>query len=433
MFKTGCAALWVSVALVAGCGEKEIILEGDRELILGGDAVVSENRSPAISLPKARKNAAWTHRNGSATHKITHPALSGTPSLMWAATVGEKQSRRHRITADPVAADGRVFAMDALSQVTAVGTDGSVLWTRSLVPASDKIGDAAGGGLAITGDRLVVTTGFGHLAALDVSTGETIWDQKLEAPVTSAPTVKSGVIYAIGRDNRAWAIEADTGRIRWQLAGTPSTTAIVGGAGPAVTDGYAIFPFSSGEIITTFPKGGFELWNATVSGGRDGKAYAGITDISGDPVVVGNRVYAGNASGRIVAFDIGSGNRIWTANEGTTSPVWPTGNSVFVVSDNAELVRLDASTGDRIWGTSLPKFPEEKVRKRDAVFAHYGPVLAGGQLIVASSDGVVRFFDPTSGALRHSIEIPDGAASNPIVMGNTLYIMSANGQLHAFR
>ncbi len=433
MFKTGCAALWVSVAVVAGCGEKEIILEGERLSIDGTTPEVVENRAPAINLGQTVTNAAWTHRNGSPSHRITHPALSSSPALAWAAEIGEKETRRHRITADPVGANGRIFAMDAMSRVTAVGTDGAVLWTRSLVPSSDKAADAAGGGLAVSGDVLIVTTGFGHLAALDVTTGETHWEQKLEAPVTSAPTIHNNVVYAIGRDNRAWAIEIDTGRVRWQLSGTPSTTAIVGGAGPAITDAYAIFPFSSGELIATFPKGGFELWNATVSGARDGKAYAGITDISGDPVVVGNRVYASNASGRTIAFDIGSGRRIWTANEGATSPVWPAGNSIFVVSDDSELVRLDENTGERIWGTPLPQFPEEKVRKRDAFFAHYGPVLAGGQLIVASSDGTVRFFDPTSGALRHSVEIPDGAASNPVVMGNALYIMSSNGQLHAFR
>ncbi|MGB1006987.1 MAG: hypothetical protein ACPGVX_07405, partial [Thalassobaculaceae bacterium] len=37
--------------------------------------------------------------------------------------------------------------------------------------------------------------------------------------------------------------------------------------------------------------------------------------------------------------------------------------------------------------------------KRAAVYAHYGPVLAGGRLVVASSDGVLRFFTPESGAL----------------------------------
>jgi sugar lactone lactonase YvrE len=38
-----------------------------------------------------------------------------------------------------------------------------------------------------------------------------------------------------------------------------------------------------------------------------------------------------------------------------------------------------------------------------------------------------------SGALVGQIEIPSGAASAPVVAGNTLYVVSKNGQLLAFR
>ena len=75
----------------------------------------------------------------------------------------------------------------------------------------------------------------------------------------------------------------------------------------------------------------------------------------------------------------------------------------------------------------------ERTRRQKRVFAHYGPVLAGGRLIVTSSDGVIRQFDPASGALLGQIELPGGAASGPVVAGETLYVLSKNGQLHAFR
>jgi outer membrane protein assembly factor BamB len=52
---------------------------------------------------------------------------------------------------------------------------------------------------------------------------------------------------------------------------------------------------------------------------------------------------------------------------------------------------------------------------------------------VASSDGVLRSFDPESGRLIHSAEIPGGASSNPVVAGGVLYVVGGKGQLHAFR
>ena len=115
------------------------------------------------------------------------------------------------------------------------------------------------------------------------------------------------------------------------------------------------------------------------------------------------------------------------------SPPWVTGGSVFMITDRNELVRLDAATGQRIWGTELPYYTSDRSSRREAVHAHYGPVLAGGRLIVASDGGRLRGFDPVSGALVSSVELPDGATSNPVVAGRTLYVVTRDGQLHAFR
>ncbi|HBM58220.1 MAG TPA: quinoprotein, partial [Citreicella sp.] len=54
-------------------------------------------------------------------------------------------------------------------------------------------------------------------------------------------------------------------------------------------------------------------------------------------------------------------------------------------------------------------------RRRDAAFVNHGPVLAGGRLIVASSDGALRSFDPVSGALLASAPIPGGATTRPVI------------------
>jgi hypothetical protein len=35
----------------------------------------------------------------------------------------------------------------------------------------------------------------------------------------------------------------------------------------------------------------------------------------------------------------------------------------------------------------MPYFTAEKVKKRKGIYAHYGPVLAGGRVMVVSSDG----------------------------------------------
>lgn len=435
----------LALALMAGCSRKEEILEGPRydirtplaEVTMDGPGeVAAAETAPKpvkISLPKQVTQASWTHTNGGTRHVIQHPALSAAPVPVFAVPIGQGNSSRHRITATPVAGDGRIFTLDSRALVAAHDLSGNPLWSYDMTPATDAPDDASGGGLALDGNTLYVTSAFGRLFALDAKTGAVRWEQKLDAPVTAAPTVSGGLVYVVSRDSRAWAIDAKDGRIRWSMPGAPVQASVQGGAGPALTDRLVILPFGSTEVLGVLKKNGLRVWGAAVSGERLGRAYAGFTDISGDPVIVGNTIYTGTPSGRVVALDAVTGERKWTAREGTVGPVWPVGGSLFLISDEARLIRLNASTGETIWAQELPYFKRPKPKKRKDIHTHFGPILAGGKLWVASDDDQLRGFDPASGALLTSVPLPKGAATAPIVVNQTLYVVSADGKLHAFR
>lgn len=422
----------LSLVLLAGCGSDDVILPGERVDIRAQTVV--ENQIRPVNLPAARVNADWSHRNGSPGHVIVHPALGPTLSPVFVADIGEGNSKSARITSYPVVADGVIYTLDARARVTATGVDGASIWTRDLTPGRDNAGDASGGGISVAGGQVYVTTGFGEITALDAATGAEVWVQDLDAPANAAPTVRGDLVYVVARDSTAWALDTGNGRIRWQRSATPSTANFAGGASPAVNGEFVILPFSSGEVLATYPRGGLTRWSTVVSGDRVGNAAGVINDISGDPVIVGNRVYIGNFGGRTVAINLRDGARTWTAAEGSVGPVWPVGNAVYLINDINELVRLDNRTGKPVWRTALPSYEgDERSNRQKRIFAHFGPVLAGGRLIVTSSDGFIRQFDPASGALLGQVALPGGAASGPIVAGETLYVLTKNGELRAFR
>ena len=428
----GTAAL---VALLAGCGSKDVRLPGERLDIRDGLAsapVAEVNEAREISLGQQVANADWTHRGGNAAHSMPHLALSATPTLAFAANIGEGESRRARITADPVVAGDAIYTMDAATTVTATGTNGATLWSVDLTPAGEG-GSASGGGLAVDGNRLVATTGYGEVISIDRSTGGVIWRQTLDASGATTPTVSGNFIYVVGHDNRGWAIQSDNGLVKWTVNGAPSNTSYGSGPGVAVTDRFALMPFAGGELVAAFRDGGLQRWSAFIGGERLGRPLNAFDGLSGGPVVSGDTIYLGNSSGMTIALDAVSGDRKWSAHEGAVGPVWPVGGSVFAVNDLNQLVRLDNRDGSVIWRVALPDLIERRAGKSRSAVAHYGPILAGGRLIVASSDGLIRQFDPVSGALVGQIEIPSGAASAPVVAGNTLYVVSKNGQLLAFR
>lgn len=439
------ATLRLTLALAAGlavsaCGNRDAILPGERLDPLAvtspdgpaveGPAGVS---STALVLAAPRANAEWTHRAGNAAHAPGHVAIGAGTSLLWSAPIGQGDGKRHRITADPIVAGGRIFTMDSRARVSATTVSGGTAWSANLTPAGEPVDSASGGGLAYEGGRIFATTGFGELVALDAASGAVLWRQRVDAAISGGPAVQNGTVYAVARNNVAWAVRASDGRVLWQAAGNPAPTGVMGVAAPAVSGNTAVFAFSSGQLLGADAQTGSPLWNAQVAGSRTGRAIAVIRDMTGDPVIVGNTVYGGTSSGRINAFDLNSGLQNWSAREGASGPVVVAGGSVFAVNDEAQLVRLDAATGGVIWRIPLPYYVEDRVRKQDRIRAHYGPVLAGGRLFVASSDGLLRVFDPVSGGLVGQGQIPGGAATAPVVAGQTLYIAGSDGQLHAFR
>ncbi len=428
------------LALLGACGERELILSGERvdvRDVLAGSSSRDAGpvaRSAPISLPAQQNNADWAQRGGNVRHDAPHAALRATPQLAFATSIGEGSSRRHRIAAAPVVAGGRVFTIDAAMVASAVSTSGALLWQANLTPATDRGGRVSGGGLAADGGRLYASTAYGEVIAMDAATGQMLWRQRVDSPIQGAPAVADGVVYVAGRDGSAWAINAADGKVQWQVIGTPGAAGYMGSAAPTVADRAVIFPSGAGDLLAVMKiGGGSKIWQKSIAGRRPGIAYGEAQDVTGDAALVGGTLYTGTAAGRTVAMDVSSGERIWETEEGALGPLAMGGGSVFIVSDEARLARLDAATGDVIWAVALPYFTAEKVKKHKAITAHYGPVLAGGRIWVASSDGVLRGFSPVDGALVATVEIPGGAATQPAVAGGTLYVVSNSGQLLAFR
>ncbi len=439
----------VLLLLVASCAKREVLLEGERFPVredLAASVPVegkpaptaapeAANQSVAISLGGQTNSGEWTHRGSNARHLMPHSALSPSPRLAWSAEIGAGSSRKNRIAAAPVVSGGRVFTIDAAATVTATSTGGATLWSVDLTADFDAGGGQSGGGLAVAGDTLfAATTGYGEVVALNTATGAVLWREELDTPVSGAPATDGTAVYVSGRDGSAWALSASDGKVIWQVVGTPGSTAYVGSAAPTISDRLVIFPSSGGELMAVLKIGnGTRVWRTSMAGKRLGRAYAQTPDVTGDAVITGSMLVAGTASGRTVAMEAASGERIWSAGEGALAPVAVGGGSLFLVNDQSELVRLDAATGEVIWAVAMPYYDTDKVKRRKGIYAHYGPVLAGGRVMVVSSDGLLRAFDPTDGSLTHTAEIPGGASTQPAVAGGVLYVVSGDGQLHAFR
>lgn len=427
----GTAALAAALLLI-GC-TNEPKLPGTRIPIRTEQAPLVQTDPKAVRpvpIPAASVNADWSHRNGSAAGRLVNPAFAASPQLRWSINIGEGDAKRRRVLTAPIVAGSLIYTIDAAGRLSAVTRSGQLAWSQSVVPPKQIPDSGPGGGFALDRGVLYVTTGFGDVMALDPASGTRRWSRTLEGPITAPPTVSGGQVYVVVRNDTAYALDAASGATLWQAQGAGGA-GLLGGASPATDGQLVVIPFASGEILGLFARNGLQIWGTVVTGGRRDLARNSINDISGDPVIDGATVYASNQSGRTVSLDRQTGERHWTLDEGAYGPAWPVGGAVFLLSDEGALVRVDAATGREIWKTQLTQYLNDK--KRVEAVTHYGPILAGGRLWVASGDKLLRSFDPSTGAALGTVALPGGAGAAPAVAGGVMYIVTRDGDLLAFQ
>lgn len=428
------AALLAGVAALAlaGCSDDEDPkLPGERVSIRAPEAPRTGPTAESRALPPAQAQADWTHRGGGAQRAGGRIEGPGSLSLAWRVSAGPGTGARLPMSG-PVIADGSVFVRDGEAGVHAFTTSGADKWDVDLTPENEDSEEGYGGGVSVDEGRVFVTDGFGQLTALDAATGNELWRAKSTAPFRSAPTARGGVVVAINRADQAVAYDAATGEKKWTIESGLSATGVLGGAAPGLAPDVAALPFGSGELMLVRTGPGFRVWTATVVSHGAPEGMAAFSDITSDPALApGSVVVAGNAGGALAAFDGRNGRRMWQRDFGSMTPVWPAGDTVFAVTSQPAVVRLDLIDGHTLWRADLPA--REDADDPTTVIGYAGPVLVGDRVLITSSDGKLLAFDALTGAPGAVVGMPDGSRTGPAAAGGTVYVLTDEGELLAYR
>ena len=384
-----------------------------------------------VQLPPPYVNPAWPDAGGYPSHAMYHLALGDKVKEAWSTGVGDGAGRYGRIVAQPVVADGRVYAMDALDVVSAYDAkNGDRLWRVDPQP-DDAEDQTYGGGIAVAQDRVFVTTGYGRVLALAVATGKQIWSQNVGAPLHGAPTVADGRVFAITVENQLQVLAADDGRVLWTHNGIPEPASLLGAASPAVEGDIVIVPYTSGEIYALRVENGRVLWSDNLATAQPLGALNSIADVRGQPVIDRDRVFAVSQSGLMVAIDLRTGDRVWEQEVGSTHAPWAGGDFVYVLNNDNELICLTRADGKVRWVRDLPRWDDAK-NKRDPI-RWAGPMLAGDRIIVVSSQGEALSISPYTGEPLGRMEFPDSVFVSPALAEKTLYVLTDDADLIALR
>jgi outer membrane protein assembly factor BamB len=435
LLKLFCVSLLaLSVAACASKKDKNK-LKGERISVLTYEQRLEADPRLAdvqVQLPPVEEVKEWPQSGGNVLHAMGHPALGANPRKIWEADIGHGSNRLARLTSGPLAAEGKIFSIDTEAKVTAFNArNGKRIWSVQLKIKGFSTSEAFGGGIAYDNGRIYANTGYGFVAALDAANGVEIWRQNIGVPLRGSPTVSGGRVFSVTYDNQIFALTADSGGVIWNEVGIAETAGILGAASPAAEEGVVVAAYSSGELFAMRVENGRTTWTDALSRTGQLTALSTLSDIDGDPVIDQGRVYAASHSGRTVAIDLRTGERVWERNVGSANRLWLAGDYIYEVSTDSELVCLSRIDGRIRWVRQLQRYGNQE--KRKDLLDWSGPILAGDRLVVISSQGVALSVSPYTGEIISGMKMPGGAHIEPIVANETLYVLTDKGKLIAMK
>ncbi len=385
----------------------------------------------SVVLPAASVNAEWAQVGGTASKSYGHLALSETPAKVWTAQIAGSDNRR-RLAAAPVIGDGKLFAVASDGIVHAFdAATGSRLW-QERAGVEDNLRDAVfGGGASYDGGRLYVTNGTGEVTALDANTGAQVWKVKPSGPLRGSPTIAFGQVFVMTQDNQVFSLDIRDGSLLWQESGSSTQAGVFGVAAPAAGQGSVIAGYSSGELSAYRYENGRTLWADALARTSISTSVGSLTDIDADPIIDSGRVYALGQGGRMAAYELVTGQRVWELNLAGISTPAIAGEWIFTLTDDARLLAIARTTGKVRWINQLQQFRDEEDREGPIFWT--GPVLAGNQLWVASSRGMLYKVSVGEGSANQYADLDQPVSLPPVVANNMLYVMDDSGRIHAFR
>jgi outer membrane protein assembly factor BamB len=366
---TRCAALLSGIALVAGCASSS-----------------KPKPQPLEPLtPKISNSVAWSQRIDAVQFPLAIAVTRG------AFTVASN--------------DGTVLALEAET--------GRELWRGSA-------GAKLSAGVGSDGRFAAVVTRDGELVVFEQ--GQAKWRKPLGARVTTAPLVAGERVFVLGVDRTVQAFDAIDGRKLWvlQRPGDPLTLA-QSGVIAAFKDTLVV---GQGPRMTGVdPLRGTVRWDVVVGSPRGANEIERLADLVGPSSRVGDQLCARSFQAAVGCVNAERGISTWSKNVGGTDAIAADADFVFAGDASDRITAWKIGSGDVAWTT-------DKLLYRTLS----SPISTGKLVVFGDEEGTLHWLARETGEaqLRSST---DGSAivAQPAISGSTMLVVTRKGGLFAFR
>ena len=300
--------------------------------------------------------------------------------------------------------DGVVASFNAAS--------GRELWrTQSGKTLAAGVGSDAGFAAVVTTSNELITFNNGREA----------WRQKLSTSSYTAPLVAGGKVFVLGADRAISAFELADGKKLWsQKKSTEALTLRQSGVLLMVSD--TLVSSSSGRLLGINPLDGNVRWSTPIATARGTNDIERLVDLVGrvstDSDVVCARAYRVSVG----CVNTLRGNLVWAKPAVGLEGVQGDARTLFGAESDGKVIAWNRINGERLWQT-------EHLRNRNLS----APAVLEKAIAVGDSAGWVHFLSKTDGSPLNRLTTDGSAmAAAPVVVGNTLVVVTRNGGVFGF-
>ncbi len=253
-------------------------------------------------------------------------------------------------------------------------------------------------------DLLLVGTDNGDEIALDLNTREERWRYSTDGKVRREPVFAEGVAYVSNSRDQVFGLDLRTGAWRWQYEQPlqPGFT-VAGSAGlvyrPGSEGGRLYTGFGNGKVAALDAGSGEALWLASVAPAQGGD----FADCDSTPLLdeAGGRLYVAGQQTGVFALDIEDGSTLWRFDVRAVGDLaWVSDTDLVGASSLEGVFSLDRS-GQLLWRTQVDP----------GVLS--SPLVIEDTIYVAHNESGLLALDRATGELLARIDPGSGISSAP--------------------
>ncbi len=276
-------------------------------------------------------------------------------------------------------------------------------------------------GPSVSEGRVVIGTNDGKVMAYQLSDGLFLWQSNLTSAVMAAPLIAASTVFVHGSDSSVVALKLQNGKQLWRYSVQTPPLMLRHNSSPVIANNHVIVGFSNGKLVSLHRLDGMSAWERELAISQGRSDIQRMVDISADPVIKNNQLYAVSYQGQIAAMELETGNTVWERALSSYSGIAVSPKAVFVSDPNGVMWALNRKTGDVLW-----KKTELTGRRLTA------PVIVQGFVVVGDNDGYLHWMSENDGVfVGQNLVDGKGIEAPPVVKDHIVYVLGRSGKVAA--